>query len=94
LGRGADLRCIVRPATQENWCFAELVDIASTRMRVRMIEYCQTLDRNRVWRHTGEHLAIIGLLEKGSIDEAAQPLDMHIGGALNEKARPELFKRF
>jgi DNA-binding GntR family transcriptional regulator len=57
----------------------------------RLIEYRQTLDRDRVWRQTGEHLAIIDLLEKGSLERAAKLLDRHIGGALKEKARPELF---
>jgi DNA-binding GntR family transcriptional regulator len=57
----------------------------------RLIEYRQTLDRDRVWRQTGEHLAIIDLLEKGSLERAAKLLDKHIGGALKEKARPELF---
>lgn len=59
----------------------------------RLIEYRQTLDRSRVWRQTGEHLAIISLLESGSTEEAARLLDKHIGGALGEKARPELFRR-
>jgi len=57
----------------------------------RLVEYRQTLDRDRVWRQTGEHLAIIEMLEKGSIERAAKLLDKHIGGALKEKARPELF---
>ncbi|MCK1546430.1 GntR family transcriptional regulator [Bradyrhizobium sp. 179] len=57
----------------------------------RLIEYRQTLDRDRVWRQTGEHLAIIDLLENGSLEGAAKLLDKHIGGALKEKARPELF---
>ncbi|WP_407160382.1 GntR family transcriptional regulator [Bradyrhizobium sp. STM 3557] len=57
----------------------------------RLIEYRQTLDRDRVWRQTGEHLAIIEMLEKGLIERAAKLLDKHISGALKEKARPELF---
>ena len=57
----------------------------------RLIEYRQTLDRDRVWRQTGEHLAIIDLLEKGLLERAAKALDKHIGGAVTEKARPELF---
>ncbi|WP_283814759.1 FCD domain-containing protein [Bradyrhizobium aeschynomenes] len=57
----------------------------------RLIEYRQTLDRDRVWRQPGEHLAIIDLLEKGSLEGAAKLLDKHIGGALKEKAPPELF---
>jgi len=58
----------------------------------RLIEYRQTLDRDRVWRQTGEHLAIIEMLEKESIERAAKLLDKHIGGALKEKARSELFR--
>jgi DNA-binding GntR family transcriptional regulator len=59
----------------------------------RLIEYRQTLDRDRVWRQTGEHLDIIAKLEAGNLNEAATLLDRHIAGALQEKARPQYFSR-
>jgi DNA-binding GntR family transcriptional regulator len=57
----------------------------------RLIEYRQTLNRDRVGRQTGEHLAIIARLQSNDIEGAAQLLDEHIAGALKEKARPEYF---
>jgi len=57
----------------------------------RLIYYRQTLDRERVWRHTSEHIEIIAKLAANDVESAANLLDMHIGGALIEKALPEYF---
>ena len=58
----------------------------------RLIEYRQTLDRSRVYRQTGEHLAIIKVLKAGKRDVAAQLMRRHLGGAQREKAKTYLFE--
>ena len=57
----------------------------------RLVEYRQTLDRQRVWRQTGEHLRIAKALMDGDIEGAAVMLERHIGGAGIEKATPAVF---
>ena len=57
----------------------------------RLVEYRQTLDRQRVWRQTGEHLGIIDALMDGDIEGAAVMLEGHIGAAGIEKATPAIF---
>ncbi len=59
----------------------------------RLVEYRQTLDRERVHRQTGEHLAIIDALLEGRIEPAAMLLERHIAGAAREKATPDMFDR-
>lgn len=57
----------------------------------RLVEYRQTLDRNRVRRQTAEHLGIIAKLAAGDVEGAAVLLGQHIGGAAAEEAIPENF---
>ena len=57
----------------------------------RLVEYRQTLDRQRVWRQTGEHLKIVGALMDGDIEGAAVMLERHIEAAGLEKATPAAF---
>jgi DNA-binding GntR family transcriptional regulator len=58
----------------------------------RLIEYRQTLDRSRVHRQTGEHLAIIKLLESKKHKSAAKMMHRHLGGAEREKAKTYFFR--
>ena len=57
----------------------------------RLVEYRQTLDRQRVWRQTGEHLGIARALIERDIEGAAVMLERHIAGAGVEKATPAVF---
>ena len=57
----------------------------------RLVEYRQTLDRERVRRQTGEHLDITNALLDGAVEQAALLLESHIGGAGVEKATPAVF---
>lgn len=69
--------------------------LASTIARMnqlrRLVEYRQTLDRDRVRRQNAEHLAILGALEAGKIEHAADLLEAHIGGARTLKATADIF---
>ncbi len=58
----------------------------------RLVEYRQILDRARVRRQSGEHLAIIERLDDGDRQGAADLLASHLGGAAREKARPDVFR--
>lgn len=57
----------------------------------RLVEYRQTLDRERVRRQTGEHIEISAALLDGAVEHAAILLERHIGGAGLEKATPAAF---
>lgn len=57
----------------------------------RLVEYRQTLNRQQVRRQNAEHLGILDALEAGDIEKAARLLALHLGGALSEKARTDLF---
>lgn len=57
----------------------------------RLVEYRQTVDRNRVRRQASEHLAILDALQLPDPQLAASLLERHIGNARKEKARSELF---
>ncbi len=59
----------------------------------RLVEYRQTLDRDRVRRQTGEHIEIVDALLDGRVEAAAALLESHIGGAAREKATPAMFVR-
>lgn len=69
--------------------------LASTIARMnqlrRLVEYRQTLDRDRVRGQNAEHLAIIDALEAGSTAHAADLLEAHIGGAKTSKATADIF---
>ena len=59
----------------------------------RLIEYRQTVERDRVFRQTGEHLAILKLLIAGKNERAAEMLRRHLGGAEKEKAKTYFFQK-
>lgn len=52
----------------------------------RLLEYHETADRERVRRQCQEHLAILGLLERGERNQAAQLLTEHLSKAGRDKA--------
>ncbi|MCA8879629.1 MAG: GntR family transcriptional regulator [Rhodobacteraceae bacterium] len=57
----------------------------------RLVEYRQTLDRDRVRSQNAEHLEIIDALEAEEVETAAELLEAHIGGAKARKANAEIF---
>lgn len=57
----------------------------------RLIEYRQTLERDRVRRQTLEHLKILKLLSDGKQEAAAQMMERHLGGAEDEKVKQQFF---
>lgn len=57
----------------------------------RLVEYRQTLDRDRVRSQNEEHLQIIDAIEAKEVAEAARLLEAHIGGAKARKATAEIF---
>lgn len=57
----------------------------------RLIEYRQTVDRNRIRRQSAEHLDIIEKLGAGDRLAAAELMEAHISGAGREKTKAEVF---
>jgi DNA-binding GntR family transcriptional regulator len=53
----------------------------------RLLEYQETLDRERIRRQCLEHLAILDLLEKGERAQASALLARHLGNASEEKVQ-------
>lgn len=58
--------------------------VRANRMR-RLMEYRTRIDRDRLSVQCGEHLEMIGLLEKGDVVEASYFMRRHLGGALKRK---------
>jgi hypothetical protein len=52
-----------------------------------LLEYQETLDRERIRRQCLEHLAILDLLEKGERAQASALLARHLGNASEEKVQ-------
>ncbi|MDO5633056.1 MAG: GntR family transcriptional regulator [Paracoccus sp. (in: a-proteobacteria)] len=57
----------------------------------RLVEYRQTLNRDRVRGQNAEHLAILDALDAGQTARAADLLAVHIGGARTLKATADIF---
>ncbi|MGE8591202.1 MAG: FCD domain-containing protein, partial [Alcaligenes sp.] len=53
----------------------------------RLLEYQETIDRQRIRRQCLEHLAILDLLEQGERARAAELLARHLGNASHEKVQ-------
>ncbi|HRL20841.1 MAG TPA: GntR family transcriptional regulator [Alcaligenes sp.] len=53
----------------------------------RLLEYQETIDRDRIRRQCLEHLAILDLLERGERAQAAELLARHLGNASQEKVQ-------
>ncbi|WP_207460264.1 GntR family transcriptional regulator [Azospirillum sp. SYSU D00513] len=48
----------------------------------RLLSYRSMLDRSRYYQQCREHLAILDLIERGRMDEAAEALERHLSGTL------------
>lgn len=52
----------------------------------RLLEYRSRVDRSRLVQQCQEHLAILGLLERGEVVEASFAMRKHLSGALSRKS--------